>query len=184
MADAANKSEGRKGGGNTTPLLIAGGVLIVVLVAALVVMAGKLQSSRANTAQEPERRNVVVNEQNVQEVIDDMLQEEYVEPGYYAASMSTIWHFANGNATSSDAYVANDASNTNDVYFDLVLADDEDTVILASPVIPLGGRLDNISLDTPLNAGTYSCIMIYHLVDENQETLSTLRVGVTIIVES
>jgi hypothetical protein len=97
--------------------------------------------------------------------------------------MSTTWHFATGDAISEDAYVRNDAGNTNDVYFDVFLAEDESTPILQSPVIPRGGELENISLDTALDAGTYDCVMVYHLVDENQETVSTLRVGFTIIVE-
>jgi hypothetical protein len=44
--------------------------------------------------------------------------------------------------------------------------------------------MDNIQLDTPLDAGTYDCVMIYHLVDEDQNTVSELRVGLTITVEN
>jgi hypothetical protein len=97
--------------------------------------------------------------------------------------MTNTWHFATGDAISEDAFVENKEENTNDVYFDVFLADDEENPILQSPVIPRGAELDNISLDTPLGAGTYDCVMVYHLVDEEQNTVSTLRVGITIIVE-
>jgi hypothetical protein len=43
--------------------------------------------------------------------------------------------------------------------------------------------MENITLDEDLDAGTYDCVCIYHLVDENQNTTSTLRVGLTIVVD-
>jgi hypothetical protein len=94
-----------------------------------------------------------------------------------------VWHFATGDAVSEDAYVGNRTENTNDVYFDLFLASDESNPILESPVIPRGGAFENFALDAKLDAGTYDCVMVYHLVDENQDTVSTLRVEVTVIVE-
>jgi hypothetical protein len=97
--------------------------------------------------------------------------------------MSTEWHFATGDAVSKDAYVKNDAGNTNDVFFDVFLEDNESEPILQSPVIPRGSELDNISLDKKLDAGTYDCVMVYHLVDDDQNTISTLRVAFKIIVE-
>ena len=71
----------------------------------------------------------------------------------------------------------------NDVYFDVVLAEDEEHVIYSSPVIPRGGRLEEIALDEVLEAGTYDCVMIYHLIDEEQNTISTLRVAVKVIIQ-
>jgi hypothetical protein len=112
-----------------------------------------------------------------------MSEREFTEPGYYETSMTNVWHFANGEAISDDAYVANVANNTNDIYFDVVLADDESQVIYKSPVIPRGSNLEQIVLDTPLKAGTYDSVVIYHLIDENQKTVSTLRVGITVIIE-
>lgn len=137
-----------------------------------------------NGKKEETPRNVVVSKDNVDEVIDNMLEEEYIEPGYYSASMSTEWHFATGDAISEDAYVENLVENTNDVYFDVFLADIEDDPILKSPILPRGSRLEDIALDKALSAGTYECVMVYHLVDEEQNTVSTLRVGLTIIVEN
>ena len=92
--------------------------------------------------------------------------------------------FSTGKEASYDAVVENVETNTNDVYFDIVLESDETKVLYKSPVIPRGGRLEEIILDEPLEAGNYECVVIYHLIDENQNTLSTLRIGLTIIVES
>lgn len=156
-------------------------VIIVVLLIVIIVLLTRRESD--DVQEETTRRNVVVTKENAEEVAEEMINQEYVAPGYYNAQMTTTWHFQTGDGVSEDAYVANDAGNTNDVYFDVFLAEDESTPILESPVIPRGGELENIALDTLLEAGTYDCVLIYHLVDENQNSLSTLRIGITIIVE-
>lgn len=158
-------------------------VIIGIIIIALLIICIVLLLMRERESAEEPKRNVVVTKDNAENVLDDMLEQEYVEPGYYNASMSTTWHFATGDAISEDAYVANTEKNTNDVYFDVFLADNEEEAILKSPVLPRGSKLENIALDKPLSAGTYNCVMIYHLVDEQQNTVSTLRVGFTIIVE-
>lgn len=84
---------------------------------------------------------------------------------------------------SYDAVVQNVEKNTNDVYFDIVLESDEDRVLYKSPVIPRGGRLEQIALDEKLETGAYNCVVIFHLVDEEQITISTVRVALKIIVE-
>ncbi|MDC7279122.1 hypothetical protein NXH64_06325 [Butyrivibrio fibrisolvens] len=163
---------------NGLKIAIAVGVVVIVALLGVVIF---LLVGRGK-AEEPEKRNVVVTQDNVETVVEELAEEEYIQPGYYEASMSTTWTFATGSDVSEDAYVANKEGNTNDVYFDVVLAEDEEQVIYKSPVLPRGSELDNIALDTPLDAGTYDCVCIYHLVDENQKTVSTLRVGITIVV--
>lgn len=171
------KKKAKNGSGKKTKiLLMAGAVIIVVLIAAIVFLL-------VNRPRDEPKRNVVVTKDNAEQVVEDMINQEYVEPGYYSASMSNVWHFATGDAVSEDAYVENVEGNTNDIYFDVFLADNEDEAILKSPLLPRGSELNEIALDTPLSAGTYDCVMVYHLVDEEQNTVSTLRVGLTIIVE-
>lgn len=173
----SDKSERRNTGKDkkNKKVIIIGVIIIAVLLGVIIFLLMR-------DKEEP-KRNTVVTKDNVDKVVDDMLNDEYVQPGYYSTSMSTIWHFATGDAISEDAYVANVEENTNDVYFDVFLADNEEEAILESPILPRGSELDNIALDTPLSAGTYDCVMVYHLVDEEQNTVSTLRVGFTIVVE-
>lgn len=164
-------------GSNGLKIAIAVGVVVIIALLGVVIF---LLVGRGK--EEPEKRNVVVTKDNVDEVVEEMDNQEYIEPGYYEASMNTTWTFATGSDVSEDAYVANVEGNTNDVYFDVVLAEDEDQVIYKSPVLPRGSELENIALDTPLDAGTYNCVCIYHLIDEEQKTVSTVRVGITIVV--
>ncbi len=159
------------------------GIVAAVIIIGLIGIIIYLLNSRGEEPEE-KQRNVVVTSENVEDIIASMELAEYVEPGYYSASMTNQWHFSKGDAVSEDAFVENLEENTNDVYFDVFLASDETTPILESPVIPRGAKLDNIALDTPLEKGTYDCVMVYHLVDENQKTVSTLRVGITVIVEN
>ena len=158
-------------------LLIAGICVIIVLLTVIIVLLVR------GKEEEAPRRNVVVTQDNVDEVLDDLVFQDYVEPGYYSVSMTTTWHFSTGDAVSEDAYVANVVENTNDIYFDVFLAEDESQAILESPILPRGSELEEIALDTVLPAGTYDCVMVYHLIDEEQDTVSTLRVGFVIIVE-
>jgi hypothetical protein len=80
-------------------------------------------------------------------------------------------------------YVENVTDNETPVYFDLIVDETGETVY-SSPVLELGAKLEKIKLDTPLEKGDYSCTMVYHLVDENQNTLTTVNVGVTVVVEN
>lgn len=161
-------------------LLILAGVAVVIV---LLLVAIVLLLKRGRGEKEEPKRNVVVTQENAEAIMAEMVEEEYVEPGYYSTAMTTTWHFETGDAISEDAYVANRVENTNDIYFDVFLAEDETEPILQSPVIPRGSEMNNISLDKPLDAGTYDCVTVYHLVDEKQNTVSTLRIGLTIVVE-
>lgn len=172
-----NLNQDEKKGGKKT-------VGIVILVLVILVLAGVIiYLLMTREPDEKERRNEVITPDNVEEIIKQMEEEEFVEPGYYTVTMNYDWHFSAGDAVSSDAYVENMAGNTNAVYFDLFLADDEENAIYKSPVIPVGSMLQDIALDTPLDAGTYDCVAVYHLVDDEQNTISTLRVTVTVIIE-
>lgn len=184
MADG--NSPGAKKG---NPLMI---VLIVgmFLIAALLGVIAFLLLGRGNDSPErladtlPEQRAIVVNEDNVDEVVQSIVEEPPVAMGYYEVNMNFTWQFPDGQSPSSNAYVENKATNTNDVYFDVVLEEDESVTLYASPVLPRGTHIRDITLARDLDAGTYPCVIIYHLVDDQQRTLSTLRLNMEIVVNS
>lgn len=184
--------EGKQSGKKKVGLffIVGGLIIIIVLLVAVIVLlmrntetvSEEPEGSTAVTSEEP-KRSVVLTQDTAEEAVDEMLQGSYVKPGYYSVSMSTTWNFATGDSISEDAYVENLEENTNDVYFDVFLADNEDEAIYKSPLLPRGSELNGIALDTALSAGTYDCVMVYHLVDEDQNTISTLRVAFTIIID-
>ena len=168
---------------NKVILIVGAVVIIALLVVILILLLGRKEDTNTATQQQ-EKRAVVVSQDKAEEIAEEMIQQEYVAPGYYEAVMSTKWHFATGDAESEDAYVENITTNTNDVYFDLFVSDDEEHAIYKSPVIPRGEKLENIKLDEKLSAGTYDCVLIYHLVDEDQNPISEVRVGIKVIIEN
>ena len=127
-------------------------------------------------------RETVLDKDNVAEIAQDL--EEKKKPRVFTAQMNfNAWHFATGDSESTDAYVANSMDNTNDIYFDMYLAGDEQNAIYESPILQRGSELRNIRLKTDLEAGTYDCIIVYHLIDEEQNTLGTSSFSISIIVE-
>lgn len=154
-------------------------VLCVLIIAALCAVIYFLLHKEGDD--EKTKRNVVVNEKNVDQVLSEI--EDRVPAGSYQVGMNSTWNFKNGTAASDDAYVENAKANQNPVYFEITRSDTEEK-IFESPVIPVGSYLDKITLDEELSAGTYDCIMTYHLLDDEQETISTVKVGLTIIIAS
>lgn len=125
------------------------------------------------------KRDVVVNEDNMEEILSDML--EGVAPGTYQVTMNSTWHFENGTASSNNAYVENAEANKNPVYFDIARSDTNET-IYESDIIPVGSHLKNITLDKELPDGSYDCVMTYHLLDDDDNDISTVKVGLKIVV--
>jgi hypothetical protein len=180
------KTEKKKNG--TVAIVVTLFLVIAALVVAMVVILNKKgetpgrNDANVSDSAEPEKRAVVVNEENVDEAMEDLLEDAKVGAGNYEVTMSVTWNFPDGSSASPDAYVENSTANTNDVYFDVLLAD-TDEKIYSSPLLPIGTHVDGITLDKKLAAGTYDCVVVYSLVDEEQNVLSEVRVGLTVNVE-
>lgn len=174
-----------QGGGNsrrgTNRVLVVIVVLVLLALVGVIIALLMLLRQPEPEPEAPPQRTVVVHEDTAQQQIEEIINQTPVEPGYYQVSMTTDWRFPDGASPSTNAFVRNRDTNSNDVYFDILMRDTRET-IYESPIIPLGNYIDNITLDKDLDPGTYSCIMVYHLVDENQTTLSTLNMGLTITV--
>jgi hypothetical protein len=178
-------SSGSSSGKNYILIAVTALIVIAILVGVIVylLIGRKAEPVAATGTPEEDKREVLVTEDNVKEVAEQLEQQEYVPQGYYTVTQNYEWHFPKGDQPSTDAHVENLPENTNDVYFDLFLADNDETPIYQSPVIPLGAVLEDFKLDTKLDPGTYDCVMVYHLVDEKQNTISTVSMTVKVIVE-
>jgi hypothetical protein len=168
----------KSGKGGMRLVVIGVIVVIAILVTSIVVLAGKLNQAKK---EEPKETKDVVSAENVEEVIDEWVNESEDKniPKYYTITQNTEWTFENGSSPSNDAFVANDAGNESPVYFD-VIVDATGETVYSSPVLELGARIENFALDKNLEKGDYVCTLIYHLVDENQNELTTVNVGTTI----
>lgn len=174
---------------STQVILIVGIVLIlaaVLGVGALVVSRLGQQSSgseASGSAVTPSFGSgaVVMDDKNVNNMVEEMKRKA---EDRYEVKMSVNWAFPDGESVSEDAYVANTDVNTHPVYFDITLEDG--TVVYTSPLIPVGSAVDGIKLDQPLDAGTYSTVCTYHLLQSEEDTteISTVSVVVRITVKA
>ena len=152
----------------TVKILVA--ILVLLIVAAVAIFF---------LNRDVDERPTVVTEDNVEQVKEQL--EKPVEDSYYTTEMTVDWTFEDGGAVSSNAYVANAVENTRTVYFDVNLADTGE-LIYSSPYIPVGEELSEIKLDKTLSAGDYDAVVTYHLVDDDNEEITTVSVAVKIHV--
>ena len=189
MSDNSNSPEKAKGTNKSLLIVcIVAAVIIAVLIGVIVVMMNSSKSDENVTpevSEENEKRPVLLTEDNIEEMADEILNQSEPEgvPMSYQVTMNSTWEFEDGETASRNAYVANSENNETPVYFD-VIRNDTQEVIYQSPVIPLGMDLDDIVLDVDLDAGSYECTMIYHLLDEDQNTLTTVNMWLMIKVEN
>ncbi|MBQ6987338.1 MAG: hypothetical protein IJQ25_10175 [Oscillibacter sp.] len=183
MADGTGQGAVVKGGSRAIVAVVS--VLVVALVGVIVALVMVLNRGEkvVYVEEEPMQRTRVVSEDNVQEVVENAVDLGSVRPGYYEVSMNMNWIFPDGASPSSNAFVENVPGNKNDVYFDVQLRDTGETVY-ESPLIPRGEQLASVQLNRDLDAGEYDCIIIYHLVDDEQRTVSTLSLGMLLTIES
>ncbi len=176
------ENQGRENKGKAV-LILCAFVIIVLLIMVIVLLLKNRNDTNINSnevASSP-KRNVIVNEENAEKVAEEIINQKTVAPGSYQVTMNSTWNFQDGASSSDNAYVENATANTNAVYFDVQLSDSEE-IIYESPIIPVGSHLDDIKLDKDLDAGTYDCVLIYHLVDDEQNTLATLRMAIKVVV--
>lgn len=176
MSEQVN--DGTKGERGKKTVYVIGVLVIVILLAAVIYL---LVTRNQEKEDEVVNRNIVVNEENVEQVLQELDEKEAVPPGYYEVTMNSTWNFMSGDAPSDNAYVKNAETNTNAVYFDVERADTGE-VVYESPILPVGSHIENITLDSNLENGTYDCILIYHLLDEENRSVSTLKMTVTLVI--
>jgi hypothetical protein len=188
-SEMQNTTSKEKGDGGKKVIIGIAVAIIVLLVSAVSVMAALLVKTNkekeavlsANVEQEKKQ---VITPENVEEVVaqmDELITPSANIPQSYTVSQNSEWVFPNGTAQSINAYVKNDESNETPMYFDLIV-DETNEVVYSSPILELGAEIEKFALDKPLDAGVYVCTVLYHLVDENQNELTTVHIGVNVIV--
>ena len=158
------------------PFIICG-LIIAILIGVITVLI--LKNKEDNSI----KRNVVVNEKNAEKIAKQMVEEDKTPIGSYEVTMNSTWNFENGTAASENAYVENSKRNINPVCFDIIRSDTNEA-IYASPILPVGTHLEDITLDKELPAGTYDCVCTYHLLDDKDKPIGKLNISITIVVSN
>ena len=168
----------KKGKGKVIIIILL--ILVIIALAVVIFLLLRKKPEPEAPAAAEAQRGLLVNEENMEQIAEELAQPS-TAPQSYDVTMNSTWNFESGSESSTNAYVENATSNQNDVYFDVTLADTGET-ILESPIIPVGSHMDSIKLDKNLSKGTYDCIMTYHLLDNEQKSVSTVKLALTINV--
>jgi hypothetical protein len=173
--DSKSQMKEREGGRKKIIVIV---VVVIVLIAIIATVVFAFLMGKGDT-----NKKETITPENVEERVDEIFNRDMGSiPQYYTATQNSVWAFPDGNSAGS-AYVENVQDNETPVYFDLIV-DDTGEVVYSSPILELGARLDSFRLDKYLDKGEYNCTVVYHLVDQDQNTLTTVNVGVTVIVEN
>lgn len=172
---------------NSKALLVVVAALVIILMSVCITFAVFVVRTRdadpGNTdiaKEESKQREYVVTSENV-DAIREELQENPTD-AYYNVTMNTNWTCAADTYELKNAYIANSTLNDRTVYFDLLLPDTSE-VIYSSPFIPVGQEIRGFTLEQGLPSGKHTVWVEYHLVDDDENELSTVTVTATITVK-
>lgn len=121
-----------------------------------------------------------VDENNADDIMSEL--SDKVEEGMFECMMSTTWTFEDAASASPNSYVANVERNQHAIYFDVYEAQTNE-LLYSSPILPVGSEIQNIKLDKQLSAGDYDAVVMYTLVNEAYEEVSTVGFRITISVK-
>ena len=159
--------------GRRKMIIIAFVVLCAALVVCVVLLLQKTKPKELDRG--------FVDESNKDTVMEDM--GDKVAEGMFECKMTTSWVFEDGKSESPNAYVANVENNLHTIYFDVYEKVTEE-LLYSSPMLPVGTELDNIKLEKELQKGEYDAVVMYTLVDEDNEEVSTVGFDITISVNN
>lgn len=177
------ESAKKKRGNVIIVIVVAFVVLVAALITCIVLLMAKQKEEPVQQPESTPRSTVLdrgfVDEGNAGDIMDEM--SEKVSKGMFECKMTTAWTFDDGKSESPNAYVANVENNLYTLYFD-VYEESTNELLYSSPMLPVGTELKNFKLDKELAAGEYDAVVMYTMVDENMEEVSSVGFKVSISV--
>lgn len=153
---------------------VGAGIIIIALIIVIVVLVTRTETPAVS---DTGGRGTVATPENIDEIRASI--DEPVQDGYYNTRMNVDWNFQDSKTPSSNAMVENSERNTRTVYFDLFL-DETNELIYSSPFIPVGSKLENFALDAEISKGDHTATVVYHLVDDDYQEITTVSVSVNL----
>lgn len=169
--EVTSQEEAKKVRRKKRMIIIAFIVLLIALIICILLLLRR---------PEDEGRNIV-DRDNVDTIMEDMTDK--VAEGMFECMMTTEWTFDNADSESPNAYVANVENNRYTIYFD-VYEKETNELLYSSPLLPVGTEIRNIKLDKKLAAGEYEAVVMYTLVDEDEEEVSSAGFNITISINN
>lgn len=171
---AANESKKDKKSSKKTMILV--GIIIVLLLIIIGLVLAFLffgKKDKDETVDKP----TLITEENANQVIGDL--EDNSADTMFNCRMTYNWT-VNGKKC-EDAYVANTDYNHYPIYFE-VRDDNSQKIIYKSAEIPVGSEINGITLNQRLDQGTHPATVIYHLINDKGEEVSSTAFTINIQV--
>lgn len=175
-------------------------LLIVVIVLLLIIILGgvvyivhskKNNNQESKPTQEPTEKPTVSHELHREAGIitneEEAAEYEEGEPTTFYTDYKREIHVTDGNK--AVCYIGNSESNYyENMYFQLFVNDEdgnfsEDDEIYLSGTIPRGSRIESMELEKNLDPGTYSGVITFVVLNDDDEIVSALNFAVDIISE-
>lgn len=169
-------------------ILVVMSIVILLLICLVVFLIVQKQESKPKDSASGDFRIIqttqpskpmIVDENNADDIMES-LQKDSVDT-MFNCRMSYQWTFDNGSAESKNAYVANTDYNHYPIYFE-VLLDDTQEIVYTSSIIPVGSEVNGLTLDKDLAAGNYPATVNYHLINNDNQEVSSVGFSITIQV--
>ena len=173
--------------------IVAAVIIIVLLVVCIILLVTRPGNSSENfdasqsgyqVGNQPSEVSSVldrgfVDDTNTNDIVTDMAEQ--VKEGMFHCSMTFDWTFENSNSVSPNAYVANAEDNRYTLYFD-VYEKETNELLFSSPLLPVGSEFKEVKLEKALAPGDYKAIVMYTLVNEDYEEVSSAGFTITISI--
>lgn len=163
--------------------LILGSLFIVSAAVVVLVLALRGDGAESVVIEAPRIAGTpIVTADNLDTIVQET--RERVRRGMFQTHMNTTWTFPDGYSPSTNAVMGNAANNNYPFWF-TVTVQETDEVVFTSGLMPLGTQLSEITLDTPLPAGTYRAVVSINMIDDEGVPVdNNVGLGVTLIVQN
>lgn len=146
-------------------------ILLLIVIAVLGIVIYMLLHKKEEAVDRSASEGLIVDEEDVPE-----------ESPTFTTDMNMGWSFPSGGRVSTDAYIGNSEYNEHDVYFEIYLEDEEQTLLYSSPVLPVGTHIKKLKLDKSLPDGTYPAECTFHLLDDDDPDKEISKVSFSVIL--
>lgn len=133
------------------------GVVLCVVIIVLIIVLLKRDNQQTETIDDS------MSNTSITSVITEEGQVvEKVDPGYFTVEMQLLASSSNGK--DFQGTISNALDNLYQVFVTIQLEDG--TEVYKSPLIPVGSKIDQFSLNQTLEPGEYETVLTFHNVDD------------------
>ncbi len=139
-----------------------------------------LKSGEVIEVEDSQGRGNVITMDNVDK--QKQIEKENKELTPFTAENSAEWKFSSTTSPSSNAYVKNRESNSNPIFFDVILSSTSEKLYTSS-ILNVGEKDSNIAFSKKLDKGTYQGEILYHILNKSHDReLRSYSMGISIVV--